>query len=304
MNAAIRSVVRYAVYNKLEVTGIFRGFAGLIDGELKQLGHRCVSNIINRGGTVLKTARCEEFLTEKGQKRAVGVIRENNIDALVLIGGDGTYRAGIALERKWNVPCVGIPGTIDNDINGTEATIGADTAVNTALDAIDKIRDTATSMERIFIVEVMGRDCGFIAMQVALGGGAEDALIPEKKFNIQDMCDNIVEGNIRGKISWIIITAEGAAGAGDVAKQITGLTSLETRVVVLGHIQRGGVPSAKDRILATRLGAAAVDVLLRNERGKAVGVSSDNINIVDLEYAVSKKELSVDNFYRLIRILT
>lgn len=304
MNAAIRSVVRYAIYNKLEVFGIFRGFAGLIDGELKPLNHRSVSNIINRGGTVLKTVRCNEFLAEEGQKQAVGVIRKNNIDALVLIGGDGTYRGGIALERKWDVPCVGIPGTIDNDINGTEATIGADTAVNTALGAIDKIRDTATSMERIFIVEVMGRDCGFIAIQVALGGGAEDVLIPERKFDIREMCDNIVEGNNRGKISWIIIAAEGAAGAGDVAKQITALTSLETREVVLGHIQRGGIPTAKDRILATRLGAAAVDVLLRNERGKAVGVSSNNINTVDLEYAVSKKELSVDNFYRLIRILT
>lgn len=304
MNAAIRSVVRYAIYNKLEVVGIFRGFAGLIDGELKQLNHRSVSNVVNRGGTILKTARSEEFLTEEGQSRAVQVIRDNKIDALILIGGDGTYRGGIALNQRWNVPCVGIPGTIDNDINGTDATIGADTAVNTALDAIDKIRDTATSMERIFVIEVMGRDCGFIAIQVALGGGAEDTIIPERKFNIQDMCDNIVEGNIRGKISWIIIVAEGAAKAQDIAHQITEITSLETRVVVLGHIQRGGIPTARDRILATRLGAAAVDVLLRNERCKAIGVNSDDIKVVDLKFAVSKKELSVDSFYRLIRILT
>ncbi len=311
MNATIRSAVRYAIYNKLEVMGVFRGFAGLINEELKQLNHRSVSNIIERGGTILKTARCDEFLTLEGQRRAVGVIKKNKIDALILIGGNGTYRGGIALEQKWNIPCIGIPGTIDNDIHGTDSTIGADTAINTALEAIDKIRDTATSMERIFVVEVMGRDCGFIALQVALGGGAEDVLIPERKFNLQDMCQDIVEGNIRGKISWIIIVAEGArlpngkaTNAQKIASQITKITSLETRVVVLGHIQRGGIPTAKDRILATRLGAAAIDALLGGERAKAVGISSDEIKVVDLEFAVSKKELSVDNYYRLIRILT
>jgi 6-phosphofructokinase 1 len=311
MNAAIRSTVRYAIYNKLEVIGLIRGFAGLINEELEKLNHRSVSNIINRGGTILKTARCDDFLTEKGQKKAVEVIKKNGIDALVLIGGNGTYRGGIALEKKWNIPCVGIPGTIDNDINGTDSTIGADTSINTALDAIDKIRDTATSMERIFVIEVMGRDCGFIALQVALGGGAEDVLIPERKFNLEDMCQDILKGHQRGKISWIIIVAEGthlpgrpAGKAERIAHQITDITSLETRVVVLGHIQRGGIPSAKDRILATRLGAAAVDVLLQGERKKAVGVSSDEIKVVDLELAISKKELSVDNFYRLIRILT
>ena len=318
MNAAIRSVVRYAIHNKLEVMGVIRGFVGLINKELRPLNHRSVSNIINHGGTILKTARCDEFLTEGGQGRAVEVIKKNKIDALVLIGGNGTYRGGIALEQKWDIPCVGVPGTIDNDINGTDATIGVDTAVNTALNAIDKIRDTATSMERIFVVEVMGRDCGFIALQVALGGGVEDVLIPERKFVFSDMCQDIVEGNKRGKISWIIIVAEGAslpsscgrsgneqvARAEEVANQITQITSLETRVVILGHIQRGGIPTARDRILATRLGAAAVDLLLRGERAKSVGVSSDEIKVVDLELAVSKKELLVDNFYRLVRILT
>jgi len=304
MNAAIRSAVRYAIHNKLEVVGIIRGYAGLICGELEQLNHRSVSNIINRGGTVLKTVRCDEFLTEAGQRKAAEVIKKNKIDALILIGGNGTYQGGIVLEKKWSIPCVGIPGTIDNDINGTDSTIGADTAVNTALDAIDKIRDTATSMERIFVVEVMGRDCGFIALQVALGGGAEDALIPERKFSIQDMCADIIEGNRRGKISWIIIVAEGATKAEEIVRKITQITSLETRVVVLGHIQRGGIPTAKDRILATRLGAAAIDVLLRGERAKAVGVISDDIKIADLEFAISKKELLVDNFYKLIKILT
>ena len=311
MNAAIRSVVRYSIYNKLEVFGFLRGFAGLIDGELKQLNHRSVSNIINRGGTILKTDRSDDFLTRDGQGKAVQVIKKNNIDALILIGGDGTYRGAIALEKDWDIPCVGIPGTIDNDINGTDETIGADTAVNTALEAIDKIRDTATSMERIFLVEVMGRHCGFIALEVSLGGGAEDVLIPERKFNLKDMCEDIVEGNKRGKVSWIIIVAEGArlpdgqvVKVEEIARQITQETSLETRVVVLGHIQRGGIPTAKDRILGARLGAAAVDVLLQGQRGKAVGVFSDEVKVVDLQFAISHKELLIDDFYHLIRILT
>ena len=304
MNAAIRAVVRYATYNKLEVIGIFRGYAGLINEELKELNHRSVSNIINRGGTILKTARCDEFLAEEGQRRAVEVIKKNKIDALVLIGGDGTYRGGIALEKKWDIPCIGVPCTIDNDVNGTDSTIGSDTAVNTALDAIDKIRDTATSMERIFVVEVMGHESGFIALQVAVGGGAEEVLVPEKKFDFQAMCHEIVNGNIRGKISWIIITAEGAAKAEEIARQITDITTLETRTAVLGHIQRGGSPTARDRILASQLGAEAVELLIKGQRGKAVGIISDNINVVDLEFAVTKKELKFDSLYNLIKILT
>ena len=304
MNAAIRAVVRYATYNKLEVIGIFRGFAGLINEELKELNHRSVSNIINRGGTILKTARCNEFLAEEGQRRAVEVIKKNKIDAMVLIGGDGTYRGGIALEKRWDIPCIGVPCTIDNDVNGTDSTIGSDTAVNTALDAIDKIRDTATSMERIFVVEVMGHESGFIALQVAVDGGAEEVLVPEKKFDFQAMCHEIVNGNIRGKISWIIITAEGAAKAEEIARQITEITTLETRTAVLGHIQRGGSPTARDRILASQLGAQAVELLIKGQRGKAVGIISDNINVVDLEFAVTKKELKVDSLYNLIKILT
>jgi 6-phosphofructokinase 1 len=303
MNAAIRSVVRSALHYKLEVMGIFRGYAGLINEELKPFDHRSVSNIINRGGTILKTCRCDEFMTDQGQKQAVEVIQKYNIDGLVLIGGDGTYRGGIVLENKWGIPCVGLPGTIDNDLNGTDSTIGSDTAVNTALDAIDKIRDTATSMERIFVVEVMGRDSGFIALQVAVGGGAEDVLIPEKEFSLHNMCHEIVEGNLRGKISWIIVVAEGKARGEDVARQITDMTSLETRVVVLGHIQRGGTPTARDRILASRLGAEAVELLLKGEKRKAVGVISDNVNIVDLEFAVAKKEFSQDKLYQLIKLL-
>ena len=304
MNAAIRSVVRCALYNKLEVMGIFRGYTGLINDDMKFFEHRSVSNIINRGGTVLKTARCPEFLTEEGQRRAKDAINKNGIDGLVLIGGDGTYRGGIVLSRKLGIHCIGVPCTIDNDLNGTEATIGSDTAVNTALEAIDRIRDTATSLERIFVVEVMGRESGYIAMRVALGGGAEDVLMPEKKFNIEEMCHDIVEGNIRGKVSWIIVVAEGAAKAEDVAKKITDATSLETRVAVLGHIQRGGTPTAQDRILATRLGAEAVDLLIKGQSGKAVGVISDDIKVVDFEVAIQAKKLPTDKIYNLMKMLT
>lgn len=304
MNAAIRSVVRSASFFNIEAMGIFRGFAGLINEELKVLDHHSVSNIIGRGGTILKTARCPEFLTEDGQSRAVEIIKKYNIDGLALIGGNGTYGGGIALSKKWNIPCIGIPGTIDNDINGTDSTIGADTAVNTALDAIDKIRDTVTSMERIFVVEVMGRDSGFIALQVALGGGAEDVLIPERKFDMVRMCHDIVEGNIRGKVSWIVVVAEGAGHATDIAKQITDLTSLETRIVVLGHIQRGGAPTAKDRNLASILGTEAVRLLADGQSCKAVGVISDKVTVVDLEFAVTKKETQNEIIYQALKTLT
>jgi 6-phosphofructokinase 1 len=304
MNATIRSVVRYSLYRGLEVMGIFRGYAGLINEEMKLFNHRSVSNIVNHGGTILKTARCPKFMTKEGRVRAAEVVRKNKIDGLVLIGGNGTYQGGIEFIREHGIPCIGVPGTIDNDINGTDSTIGSDTAVNTALEAIDKIRDTATSMERIFVVEVMGRDSGFIAMQVALGGGAEDVLVPERKFDIDAMCHDMVEGNIRGKISWIIVVAEGAAKADDIAKKITDMTSLETRVVVLGHVQRGGTPTARDRILGATLGAAAVDLLIKGESGKAVGVISNELNVVTLEEAVKPRPTKINQLYELLKVLT
>jgi len=304
MNAAIRSVVRYGVYHNLEVIGILRGYAGLINGNLRPLDHRSVSGIINRGGTILETARCDEFLTEEGQRKAVETLKRNRIDALVVIGGDGTYRGAIQLWDKWHIPCVGVPATIDNDLNGTDITIGADTAINTALEATDKIRDTATSMERVFVIEVMGRDSGFIAIHVALASGAEEVLVPELSHNLEDMCRDIVEGSRRGKNSWIIIVAEGAARADKVAEKITEMTGLETRVAVLGHIQRGGNPTAQDRILAARLGAAAVDLILNGEFGKAVGIKDGEINVVDLHDAVKGKGAVVEPFYQLTRILT
>jgi 6-phosphofructokinase 1 len=304
MNAAIRSVVRTAVHYGMEAYGIFRGYEGLINEEMKLLDHRSVSNIINRGGTLLKTDRSERFRTVEGRRRAYEVIKKNRIDGLVLIGGDGTYRGGQIFNKEWKVPCIGVPGSIDNDIMGTDSTIGSDTAVNTALEAIDKIRDTATSMERVFVVEVMGRSSGYIAINAALSGGAEDVLVPERKYDMQQLCQDIVEGNLRGKLSWIIVVAEGVAKAVNVAKTITETTSLETRVVTLGHIQRGGSPTAKDRILATRLGSEAVDCLRKGMKANAVGVMGNKINIVRLGSAVTKPSADVNSLYRLIKILT
>jgi len=304
MNAAIRAVVRFATYNKLEVMGVFRGYFGLINEELRLLDHRSVSGIINQGGTILKTARCPEFQTQEGQDRAYDTIKKNSIDAMVVIGGNGSFRGAHEFNKKYKVPCIGIPASIDNDIFGIDVTIGSDTAINTALSAIDNIRDTATSMERIFVVEVMGRESGFIALSVALAGGCEDVIIPEKEFDLQSTCHEIVKGNIRGKISWIIVVAEGAGSAEDIAKRITEITSLETRAVVLGHVQRGGRPTAYSRELALNLGCAAVDCLLRGESDKAVAMSCGKVTTIDLEFAITKKEFKVDKLYNLIKILT
>ena len=304
MNAAIRSVVRYGLHHKLEVIGIYRGYAGLINEDLKSLDHRSVAGIINRGGTILESQRCDEFLTEEGQRKAVEILKRNKIDALIVLGGDGTYRGAIQLWERWHIPCVGIPATIDNDINGTDITIGADTAINTALEAVDKIRDTSTSMGRIFVVEVMGRESGFIASQVALASGAEEVLVPEITYDLDDMCHDIESGYLKGKERWIIIVAEGEAGGREIANEITEISGSETRVVVLGHIQRGGSPTAQDRILATRLGAAAVDLILNNEYGKAVGVKGNQITAVDLHRAVEKKNgIRVNSSYQLMRNL-
>jgi 6-phosphofructokinase 1 len=320
MNAAIRAVVRVAINHKLEVRGVFRGYWGLINEEIKPLDHRSVSGIINLGGTILKTARCPEFQTQQGQDRAFATLKNNSIDGMVVIGGNGSFRGAHEFYKKYKVPCIGIPASIDNDINGIDVTIGSDTAINTALAAIDNIRDTATSMERIFVVEVMGRDSGFIALEVALAGGCEDVIIPEKKFDtstslsvngersrtidLESICNDIVEGNLKGKVSWIIIVAEGAGHAEDIAKKITETTGLETRTVVLGHIQRGGRPTAFSRDLALRLGAAAVECLLEGKADKAVAMKDGKIITVDFESAIKKKELNVESLYNLIKILT
>jgi 6-phosphofructokinase 1 len=304
MNPAIRSVVRYGISQKLEVMGVFRGWWGLINEELKLMSHRSVSGIISQGGTILKTARCAEFRGREGQERAYETIKKNNIDALVVIGGNGSFAAAHEFYKKFNIPCVGVAASIDNDVNGLDYTIGTDTAVNTALDAIDKIRDTATSMERIFVVEVMGRESGFIALTVALAGGCEDVIIPEREMELNVVCHDIVHGNLVGKMSWIIVIAEGAGKADDIARQITDMTGLETRTVVLGHVQRGGRPTAASRDLALNLGKAAVDCLIAGKSDIALGLTAGKIVEVDFETAIRKKEFKIDNFYKLVKTLT
>lgn len=303
MNACIRSVVRCAIYHNLEVYGIYRGYQGLIEGQLKLFDRRSVSNILSYGGTILKTARCPEFKTIAGQRKAKRVIEANNLDGLIVIGGNGSFRGAHVLWQRYKIPVIAVPATIDNDISGTDSSIGADTAVNTALYAIDKIRDTVTSLERIFVVEVMGRDSGYIALQVGLAGGAEDIIVPERQYSIERMCRDIRAGHKKGKISWIIVVAEGKASAQEVAKRITQKTGFETRVTVLGHIQRGGSPSADDRVLATQLGAKAVELLISGEADKMVGLVNNRIKTVELSYAIKKKRLNTGILYRLIRIL-
>jgi len=304
MNAAIRAIVRCALKRGYQVDGIMRGFAGILNEEIIPLNHRSVSNIIGRGGTILKTARSKEFTEDEGKEKAVKILKKHNIEVLVVIGGDGSYKGAARLWEKFRFPVIGIPGTIDNDLSGTDQTIGCFTAVNTALDAIDKVRDTAHSMERVFIIEVMGNKSGYIAVEVALGAGAEDVIIPERKFDYQRMCQEIKEGHKKGKVSWMIIVAEGAGKAHEIGQTVTTMTGLESRFVVLGHVQRGGVPSGQDRILSTRLGAAAVDLIDKKEFGKAIGVLQDEINIIDIKDATHKEFKHLDHFLSLIKELT
>ena len=304
MNACIRAVVRTACLYDVEVKGVYREYTGLLEGEFVSLNRRSVSGIISLGGTILKAARCEEFLTIQGQRKAVENIRRNKIDGLIIIGGNGSLAGAHILADKYNIPVIGIPATIDNDINGIDLSIGADTAVNVALDALDKIRDTATSLERIFVVEVMGRECGYIALEVALAGGCEEVLLPEKDFSLNKMCREIEQGNAKGKVSWIIIVAEGKAKAHDIADEITRITNLETRVVVLGHIQRGGRPTAKDRILAAQLGNYAFQMLIAGETDKCVGLKDNHLIMVPLAQAIQPEHIEVEAYYKLIKILT
>ncbi|WP_126214058.1 6-phosphofructokinase, partial [Thermus scotoductus] len=261
MNAAIRAVVRQAYALGLEVIGIRRGYAGMILGEMVPLGVRDVANILQRGGTVLLTARSQEFLTEEGRAKAAEKLKAAGIEGLVAIGGDGTFRGAMRLLEEHKVPVVGVPGTIDNDLYGTDYTIGFDTAVNTALEAIDRIRDTAASHERVFFIEVMGRSSGFIALDVGLAGGAEVIAVPEEPVDPKTIAEGLMESLRRGKSSSIVVVAEGAypGGAAGLLAAIQEHVRVEARVTVLGHIQRGGSPTAKDRILASRLGAAAVE---------------------------------------------
>jgi len=305
MNACIRAIVRCGVKNKLEVVGIRRGYAGLLEGEFVKLGPRAVANIIQRGGTVLETARCEEMKTPEGIKKAVQVLQREGIEGLVTIGGDGTFRGAMALAAAGGIKVIGIPGTIDNDVYGTDYAIGFDTAINTALSAIDKIRDTAGSLQRPFFIEVMGRERGFIALDVGIAGGAEDILIPETETKIEELCLNIRCNFKRGKKSSIVIVAEGdeAGGAFRIAQQVWERLRLDYRICVLGHIQRGGSPTARDRILASKLGAAAVDALVNGKSGYMVGELNGEIAFTPLKETWERRKELDNNLLQLMKVL-
>lgn len=307
MNAAVRSAVRTAIYKDVAIFGVMRGYEGLINNDIVELNARSVSNILSRGGTVLKTSRSQRFLEKSWREKAAVNLKNRGIEGLIVIGGNGSFQGAEVFSRESGIKTVGIPGTIDNDISGSDYTIGAYTAVDTALDAIDKIRDTVTSMERIYVLEVMGRYEPFIAIRVGLAGGAEDVLFPENEYNIQDMCDDITEGRKKGKISWIIVVSEGVASANDVTNLIKEETGYEVRGITLGHIQRGGSPSAFDRVLASRLGAAAVDAMIDGKKKNGmVGIVADKLNFVDFKTACEPDKGKVvlsREIYNLTKIL-
>ncbi len=307
MNAAIRAVVRTCVYHGIEVFGIESGYQGLIDGRIKQMNARSVSGIINRGGTILKSARCKEFREVEGRVKAANELANHGIEGLAVIGGDGSYRGAQDLFDEHGIRCIGIPGTIDNDIGGTNFTIGYDTALNIALEAIDRLRDTAQSHDRIFFIEVMGRHSGYLAMMSGLAGGAEQVLVPEIPTDVEEVAKALKKGIENGKTSSIVVVAEGddAGHAIEVARKIEECSDLtDIRVAVIGHLQRGGPPSAFDRILASRFGMRAVEALMEGVSGKMVGISSNTVVIRPLSEAWECRTRFDPAFLRLAHILS
>lgn len=307
MNAAIRAVVRTAVYHGLEVFGIMHGYQGMIEGQISRLDARAVSGIINRGGTILRTARCQPFLEPEGRSKAARQLEKHGIAGLVVIGGDGSYRGAQKLHTEHGVRCIGLPGTIDNDIGGTEYTIGFDTALNIAVEAIDRLRDTAASHDRIFFVEVMGRHSGYIAMLSGIAGGAEEILVPEVPTDIPALIETMRQGRARGKSSAIVVVAEGD-DAGDalmIAKKVAETSEFtDTRVTVIGHLQRGGSPTAFDRVLASRMGVRAVEALLEGEHGKMVGISNQHMVLRPLSEAWECRTQFDPGLLRVARVLS
>ena len=296
MNAAIRAVTRSAIYNGLQVKGIYRGYKGLITGEIKEFKTENVSNIIQLGGTILKTARCQEFLTPEGRQIAYETMKREGIDALVVIGGDGSLTGARLLAQEFDVPCIGLPGTIDNDLYGTDTTIGYDTALNTILDAVDKIRDTATSHERLFFVEVMGRDAGFLALNGAIAAGAEAAIIPEFNTEVDQLEEFINNGFRKSKSSSIVLVAESeiTGGAMHYAERVKNeYPQYDVRVTILGHLQRGGRPTAHDRIIASRMGVASIQALMEGQRNVMIGIENDQIVYVPFAKAI-KNDKPID----------
>ncbi|MCG8206862.1 6-phosphofructokinase [Tenacibaculum finnmarkense] len=290
MNAAIRSVVRTCAYYQTQCMGIYRGYQGLIEGDLVSFTARSVNNIINKGGTILKTARSDDFRTKEGRKKAHEKLLENKVDALIVIGGDGSFTGAVLFGKEFDFPVIGIPGTIDNDIYGTSDTIGYDTALNTVVEAIDKIRDTASSHNRLFFVEVMGRDAGFIALNAGVGAGAEEILIPEENLGLERMLASLKKSSKSGKSSSIVVVSEGDKTGKNVFELADyvekNMTAYEVRVSVLGHLQRGGAPSCFDRVLASRLGVKAVELLLDGKTNLMVGLQNNKVATTTLEKAI------------------
>ena len=306
MNAAVRAVVRTGIYNGLEVFGIMRGYSGMVDDDIMKMESRSVANIIQRGGTILKCARSKAFLTEEGRKTAYENLRKRCIDGLVVIGGDGSFRGAQRFSNEYDIPCIGLPGTIDKDIAGTDFTIGFDTAVNTAIEAIDKIRDTADAHDRLFIVEVMGRDAGYIALHSGIATGAEDILIPETKTDIEELIGSLFEKERRKKLVNLVVVAEGEefGGANELSKIIKErMPTSDVRVCILGHIQRGGSPSCLDRLIASRMGYHAVESLLEGRHNVMVGIVNNRMNYIPLDLAVKAKQRISKDWMKIVKIL-
>jgi 6-phosphofructokinase 1 len=307
MNAAVRAVVRTAIYHGMEVYGIMRGYTGMVENDIFKMESKSVANIIQRGGTILKTSRCKEFFTPEGRKTAYDNLKKHGINGLVIIGGDGSFRGAQIFSNEYDIPCIGLPGTIDKDIAGTDFTIGFDTAVNTAVEAIDKIRDTADAHDRLFIIEVMGRDAGYIALHSGIATGAENILIPERKTIINDIVKALEEKERRHKLVNLIVVAEGDefGGANEVAKVIQErLPQQEVRVCILGHIQRGGSPSCMDRLIASRMGYHAVECLMEGRHNVFVGIVNNKMNYTPLNEAVKKKQKISDEWMTVVKILS
>jgi len=305
MNAAIRAVVRTAVHEGRTISGVYRGYQGLISGDIEELGARSVANIIQRGGTMLRSARSKPFMTPEGRAKAAENLRAKGVEGLIVIGGDGSFRGAHALYKEHGVRVVGIPGTIDNDIYGTDVTIGFNTALNVALDAIDRLRDTAASHDRLFLVEVMGRHAGHIALNVGLAGGAEAILLPEIEHNLEETVASIVEAQARGKSSSIIVVAEGATvgGAMDLKERIEAACGYEVRASILGHMQRGGSPTTRDRVLASRLGYFAVKGILEGEHDVMAGVDKRGTVFVPLQETWEKQKEIDWQLFEIAKVL-
>ena len=306
MNAAIRAVVRTGIYNKLEVYGIMRGYSGLIEGDIMKMESKSVANIIQRGGTILKSARSKEFLTPEGRAIAYKNLTRLGINGLIIIGGDGSFRGAKAFSDEFDIPCIGLPGTIDKDIAGTDFTIGFDTAVNTAVEAIDKVRDTADAHDRLFIIEVMGRDSGFIALHSGIATGAENILVPERKTDIDDLIKTLQEKRGRKKLVNIIVVAEGEQfGATELSKIIMErMPGQEVRICILGHIQRGGSPTCLDRLIASRMGYAAVECLMEKRFNVFVGIVNNKMHYIPLGQAIKRKQKINEEWMKIVRILS